>query len=256
MNRTLADYEPIFGTLPSLKLRQISGDLQGATVVHVNSTREGGGVAEILNWMIPLANELGLNTSWEVIEGNPEFFETTKAFHNGLQGSEILLSSKMIAAYEDTVAANADRLRPILEEADFVVIHDPQPALLLELCPNRKGKWIWRCHIDVSRPNRKVWNYLRRKVSAYDASIFSMPDFARRLNHPQFIVAPSIDPLSDKNVDLTDAVRWCESGSVVPANIRAQLLPDETPLSVQFVPAPDFDPETAVEFWRRALGKK
>jgi trehalose synthase len=203
MDRTLADYERIIGSVATSKLRQLSVDLKGAVVVHVNSTREGGGVAEILFWMIPLMNELGLKASWEIIEGNAAFYQTTKAFHNGLQGNEVPLTQTMIKAYEDTLGANADRLRPILKEADFVVIHDPQPAMLLGLCPDRKGKWIWRCHIDASRPNRKVWNYIRSQVMGYDGSVFSMPDFARRLNHPQFIVAPSIDPLSEKNVDLS-----------------------------------------------------
>lgn len=203
MCRTLPEYESIIGPVSTLKLKQVAADLKGARVVHVNSTREGGGVAEILFWMIPLMNELGLEASWEVIEGNPEFFNTTKSFHNGLQGSNMVLTDKMIKAYEDTLAANADRLRPVLEEADFVIIHDPQPAMLHELCPNRKGRWIWRCHIDVSKPNRRVWNYISSKVDAYDASIFSMPDFARKLNHPQFIIAPSIDPLSEKNAELS-----------------------------------------------------
>jgi len=205
MLRKLADYEAIIGPVATSKLRQLARDLKGATVVHVNSTREGGGVAEILAWMIPLMNELGLIASWEVIEGNPEYFKTTKAFHNGLQGKMVGLSQAMIDVYEETVAANAERLRPILEEADFVFIHDPQPAMLLNLCPNRRGKWVWRCHVDVSRPNRKVWHYLRSLVSGFDASIFSMPAFAQRLNHPQFIIAPSIDPLSDKNIDLSDS---------------------------------------------------
>lgn len=205
MVRRLEDYEAIIGTVTTSKLQQLARDLRGASVVHVNSTKQGGGVAEILNWMIPLMNELGLDASWEVIEGNPDFFNTTKAFHNGLQGNEVGFSQHMIDAYEDTLATNADRLRPILEEADFVIIHDPQPAMLLELCPDRKGKWIWRCHIDVSRPNRRVWNYLRRKVSDYDVSIFSMPEFAQRLPHPQFLIAPSIDPLSEKNIELAES---------------------------------------------------
>ena len=203
MTRTLRDYEAIIGPVATSKLRQLSRDLKGARIVHVNSTREGGGVAEILFWMIPLMNELGLEASWEVIEGNPQFFKTTKAFHNGLQGNEVALTDAMIRSYEETVGENADRMRPILEEADFVIIHDPQPAMLHNFCLNRKGKWIWRCHIDVSRPNRRVWNYIRSKVNTYDASIFSMPNFARRLDHPQFIIAPSIDPLSEKNVELS-----------------------------------------------------
>ncbi|MDF1543667.1 MAG: glycosyltransferase [bacterium] len=202
-SRRLVDYEPIIGSVSTSKLKQVAGDLAGMKVVHVNSTREGGGVAEILFWMIPLMRDLGLNASWEVIDGNPAYFNVTKAFHNGLQGNRVSLSDSMKAAYEETLETNAERLRPVLEEADYVIIHDPQPARLLQLCPNRKGKWIWRCHIDVSQPNRQVWNYIRSMVDGYDASIFSMPEFAKTLSHPQFIVAPSIDPLSEKNIPLS-----------------------------------------------------
>ncbi len=200
--KSLADYEEVVAAEPISQLRQLGEQLKGASAVHVNSTRVGGGVAEILNWLTPLMNDLGLNASWETISGNEAFFNATKAFHNGLQGSRFPLPESMIKSYEDTVAENAERLRSTLEEADFVIIHDPQPARLLELCPNRKGKWIWRCHIDVSHPNRQVWNYMRKQVSGYDASIFSMPDFAQPLPHPQFIIAPSIDPLSEKNREL------------------------------------------------------
>ena len=202
-SRRLADYEPIIGLVATSKLRQVASDLAGHKVVHVNSTKEGGGVAEILNWMIPLMKDLGLDASWEVIKGNPGFFDVTKAFHNGLQGKRVLLTDRMIRAYEETLGNNIERLRTKLEEADFVIIHDPQPAKLLDLCPNRKGKWIWRCHIDVSQPDRKVWSYIRSMVNSYDASIFSMPDFARTLDHPQFIVAPSIDPLAVKNTEMS-----------------------------------------------------
>lgn len=203
IDRTLQDYEEIIGPVALSKLRQVARELKGARVVHVNSTREGGGVAEILSWMVPLMQELGLETSWEVIEGNQPFFHVTKAFHNGLQGKSTVLTASMIKAYEDTVSENAERLRPSLEDADFVIIHDPQPAMLHELCPNKRGKWIWRCHIDASGPDRRVWSYLRNKVRNFDASLFSLPDFARPLEHPQFIIAPSIDPLSPKNIDLT-----------------------------------------------------
>jgi trehalose synthase len=204
MRRTLSEYQSIFGPIRTSELKQVAERLKGARIVHVNSTKSGGGVAEILFWMIPLLNELGLEASWEVIDGNPEFFNTTKSFHNALQGNNVALTDRMIESYEKTLEANAERLRPTLEDADFVFIHDPQPAMLHRLCPNRKGKWIWRCHIDISKPNRKVWQYMSSVVDGYDSSIFSMPDFARKLNHPQFIIAPSIDPLSDKNVELSD----------------------------------------------------
>jgi trehalose synthase len=204
MSKTLLDYEPIVGKINISILRQLADNLKGARVVHVNSTRVGGGVAEILDWLIALMNELGLQASWEVITGPPEFYFTTKAFHNALQGNPVTLTNSMINAYEDTNKHTAEQLRATLEDADFVFIHDPQPAALLQHFPNRKGKWIWRCHIDASRPFRRVWKYLRSKVENYDASIFSMSSFAQRLPHPQFIIAPSIDPLSEKNCDLNE----------------------------------------------------
>ncbi len=202
INRTLRDYFTIVGADVLHHLRLLAKDLKGMRVVHVNSTRLGGGVAEILGWMIPLMRELGLDASWEVIEGNPDFFAVTKAFHNGLQGQSVRLTPAMIRDYEETVRMNVERLRPLLEPADYVFIHDPQPAPLLEMCPNRKGRWVWRCHIDASRPHRNVWSYLATKVAGYDASIFSVAEFAQSLPHPQFLIPPSIDPLSEKNRDL------------------------------------------------------
>ena len=204
MNRTLADYEDTVGAESLSQLRELADDLAGAKIVHVNSTREGGGVAEILGWLVPLMRDLGLDASWEVIEGKKSYFTTTKAIHNGLQGMPTAMTEKMIGAYESTIRRNAERLRPILEEADFVIIHDPQPAGLLEYCPGRRGKWIWRCHVVASRPARQVWSFLKSKIIEYDASIFSMPEYAQPLPHAQFIIAPSIDPLSEKNCDLTD----------------------------------------------------
>jgi len=225
VKRTLKDYEPIVGPNVIYQLKQLARDLIGARVVHVNSTRVGGGVAEILNWLVPLSNELGLNASWEVVDGHREYFNVTKAFHNGLQGNNVALTQRMLETYEQTVEKNAERLRPILEEADFVFIHDPQPAHLLDLCGSKKGKWIWRCHIDVSHPDRKVWSYLREKVSGFDASIFSMPDFAQPLPNPQFIIAPSIDPLSEKNCDLAD--------ETITSILMKSSIPQDIPLLTQ-----------------------
>jgi trehalose synthase len=159
-------------------------------------------VAEILEWMVPLMRDVGVDASWEVIHGNSRFFEITKDIHNGLQGKPVDLLKKDWRIYQDVNEENARRLRPVLEEADFVVIHDPQPAFLLKLCPDRKGKWIWRGHIDISRPFRPVWKVLRTFVDRYDASIFSMAEFAQPLPIPQFLVPPSIDPLSEKNREL------------------------------------------------------
>ena len=202
MSGLLEKYVPIVGAEVIDHLRHLAEPLRGSRVVHVNSTREGGGVAEILSWLIPFKQELGLETSWEVIEGGPEFYQCTKSFHNGLQGAPVTIPPGQLAAFETTNRDNAERLRGLLSEADFVFIHDPQPAPLLHFCPEHKGKWVWRCHIDLSRPHRAVWKYLRDWVGSYDASIWSLADFAQPLPHPLYLIAPSIDPLSQKNRDL------------------------------------------------------
>jgi len=202
MSPRLAAYEAIAGTSAVTQLRRLGEKLAGFRVVHVNSTREGGGVAEILEWMVPYMRDVGLDASWEVIRGTPRFFEITKNVHNALQGRAVDVPKKDWRIYQDVNEENAERLRPLLEEADAVIIHDPQPAYLLKLCPDRKGKWVWRAHIDISRPFRPVWKVLRTFVAGYDASIFSMAEFAMPLPHPQFLVPPSIDPLSEKNREL------------------------------------------------------
>lgn len=184
-------------------LRQLAARLTGLKVVHVSSTRQGGGVAEILARLVPLMNELGLETTWEVILGSPEFFAVTKSFHNGLQGFPVNLTPSHFQLYESVVRSNRETVGRSLSEADLVFIHDPQPARLIHEIP-RRGKWIWRCHVDLSRPNRTVWKYLREIVKDYDASIFSLAAFAQQLPHPQYLIPPSIDPLSQKNVELTE----------------------------------------------------
>ncbi|MCX5917788.1 MAG: glycosyltransferase [Deltaproteobacteria bacterium] len=180
-------------------LFRMAEKIQGKKIIHVNSTKLGGGVAEILRSLVPLLQSVGLDAQWEVITGNEEFFSTTKAFHNALQGQEQKIPPAMLQNYLEVNRENAQHLSL---EADFVVIHDPQPAALIE-SRRGKGKWIWRCHIDVSQPQRKVWDFLRQFVVNYDATIFSLPRFAQRLPIPQFLIYPSIDPLSDKNRDLT-----------------------------------------------------
>ena len=202
MKPNLQQYAKVTGETVIDHLLQLAEPLKGLKVVHVNSTRMGGGVAEILNKLVPLMRDLGIDAHWEVIEGDDTFFQCTKSFHNGLQGNVVEIPKSTLKAYEATNEKNAEKLCPILQDADIVFIHDPQPAPLLHLCSNRRGKWVWRCHIDVSRPYRPVWKYLRNFVTDYDASIFSLADFAQLMPHPQYLIAPSIDPLSDKNLEL------------------------------------------------------
>lgn len=205
MHELLEQYAEVAGHDAVDYLCQLAAPLAGARVVHVNSTREGGGVAEILNKMVPLMEAVGLRARWEVISGDDDFYRCTKGFHNALQGEPVVLPDALLRAYEQTNARNAEALREVLEQADFVVIHDPQPAPLITHCPNRRGKWVWRCHIDASHPDRRVWRYLRPWVAPYDASIFSLAEFARALPHPQYLIPPSIDPLGPKNRELPEA---------------------------------------------------
>jgi trehalose synthase len=200
---SIQDYVAVTGADVIDRLYELARPLKGMKVVHVNSTYVGGGVAEILSKLVPLQKDLGLDVQWEVIRGEEGFFQVTKSFHNGLQGISVPLAEPLLRVYEETGAQNAEQLRSLLEEADIVIVHDPQPLPLLRSCPNRKGKWIWRCHIDLSHPYRPVWKYLRDFVTEYDASIFSLADFAQPLPHTQYLMQPSIDPLSEKNMDLT-----------------------------------------------------
>lgn len=198
----LEAYAQVVGEDVINQLRQLADHLRGMKVVHVNSTRLGGGVAEILTKFVPFMQELGLDTSWEVIEGDQEFFKATKGMHNAIQGNRINLSDALLRHYEDVNVQNAEKLRHALNDADFVFIHDPQPAPLIQSFPDRQGKWVWRCHVNASHPYRPLWRFLQPFVHQYDASIFSLPTFAQALPHPEYIIPPSIDPLSEKNVEL------------------------------------------------------
>lgn len=205
MTALLQAYAAVTGEDVIDHLRQLTGALRGMKVVHVNSTRVGGGVAEILYKLVPLMNELGVETRWEIITGGADFFACTKGMHNALQGNPVNIPERLLKVYEETNAHTAEELRPVLEDADVVFIHDPQPAAILKYIPNRTGKWVWRCHIDASRPYRPVWRFLRNFLYGYDASIFSIAAFVQPLPHPQYLIPPSIDPLSEKNIDLDSA---------------------------------------------------
>ncbi|MBN2061600.1 MAG: glycosyltransferase [Deltaproteobacteria bacterium] len=198
----LERYTKIAGRDVVEHLYQLSKPLNGLRLVHINSTRIGGGVAEILHKMVPLMRELGIETHWEVISGDESFYKCTKSFHNAIQGNAITIPRSYLQIYEDTNKKTADSQRDLLENSDLVVIHDPQPAALIRHFTDRKGKWVWRCHIDASRPFRPVWRYLRDFISDYDASVFSLSAFARQLPHPVYLIAPSIDPLHEKNITI------------------------------------------------------
>ena len=199
----LNDYEPIIGKAALDEIRFLAASLRGKTVKMVNSTAVGGGVAEMLNRLVPLLGEVEVPTRWEVITGGNDFFELTKAFHNALHGGEYHLTRE---AKEIFLMYNQQNRQRMNFDEDLVVVHDPQPAALIQARDNTHARWVWRCHIDLSNPNPEVWGFLRPMVERYDAAIFSSPSFARQLSIPEYLFYPCIDPLSEKNRELDDSV--------------------------------------------------
>jgi len=198
----LDDYQSIIGQSNLDSLYFLSQDLKGKSLKMVNSTAVGGGVAEMLNRLVPMLCELEINTHWDVITGGNDFFEVTKAFHNALQGNDYQLTK---SAQEIFLSYNEQNRQRIQFTEDFVVIHDPQPAALIRARQNSSSHWIWRCHIDLSHPNSEVWGFLRPFIAQYDAAIFSSQAFTRQLPIPQYLFYPCIDPLSEKNKELDEA---------------------------------------------------
>ncbi len=182
-----------------LLLQRLARVLGGRSFLHVNSTREGGGVAEILQRMIPILQGLGIDARWETISGDEQFFEMTKKVHNALQGNKETITDTM---WQHHFEINRQNAANIDLDADAVIIHDPQPGPLVEF--KKRGVWIWRCHIDISNPFKDVYKALGRYALKYDAIIFSVSKFARAMNIDEFIIPPSIDPLSEKNMELSD----------------------------------------------------
>lgn len=196
----LAEYEEVVGGDVIQELHILADRVRHRRLQNINSTPVGGGVAEILTRMVPLLRELGVDAAWDVIKGDQAFFNVTKAFHNALHGKPEEITTEMLEVYRQTTEAN---LKEMNITGDVVLVHDPQPAGLIELRRQIGRQWIWRCHIDVSAPDARVWDFLRPHVERYDAAIFSMPSFAQSLPIPQYMVAPSIDPLADKNKELS-----------------------------------------------------
>jgi len=194
----ISDYKGIAPQGDLLLIQKLGERLKEKSFLHVNSTRLGGGVAEILRRMVPILKELGIAVRWEVIEGDDQFFDITKRIHNALQGEPVNISKQMWDHHFDVNKRNSEALDL---NADAVLIHDPQPLPLIEF--KQGGKWIWRCHIDLSKPMENVAARIRSYGEKYDAAIFSVAKFVMSMAIDQFVILPSIDPLSEKNRDLS-----------------------------------------------------
>lgn len=218
----LSDYEPIVGKSTIDELKLLASRLSGKVIQNINSTYSGGGVAEILSRMVPLLFELGVDARWSVIKGENAFFEVTKKLHNALHGKKESITQDDINVFLETSQKNIKELELY---GDIVFVHDPQPVALVERKLELGKKWIWRCHIDISKPNEIAWNFILPWVAQYDAAIFSDPTFSTMLPIRQFFIPPSIDPLSDKNKELPE--------DTIEAVLKRYNIPKDKPLVVQ-----------------------
>lgn len=219
---SVEDYESIIGAETVERIQYKGRHLKHVHVANVNSTGYGGGVAEILSSMTLLMNNLGVDTGWRTIIGRPDFFMITKSMHNALQGGEMDLTDEKKHIYEQVVYENS--IRTHLHHHDIVIIHDPQPLPMVEFY-KRKGPWIWRCHIDLSRPHAELWNYLKGFVEKYDTVVSSIPEYRQELSVPQVHFMPAIDPFSAKNRTLPEAE--------MKKKLEEYKIPTDLPLVVQ-----------------------
>jgi trehalose synthase len=235
------DYAPLIGEEALERILHKSHRLRGLRVLHLSSTFYGGGVAEILSSETLLARSLGIKADWRLIQGSPDFFSVTKKIHNALQGGDINLTELKKEVYEEVIVQNALRLDM---DYDFIVVHDPQPLPLIHhyrrTCP-----WAWRCHVDLTRPNPEVWEYLRGFIDDYDGVVVSLPEYAQAIAPPQFSIMPAIDPFSLKN------------GELSPADIKDRLhhygIPDDLPIVAQISRFDRWkDPEGVIKAFRLA----
>jgi trehalose synthase len=216
------DYGPLVGKETVDRICRKAEKLRGLHVAQVNSTYYGGGVAEILSSLTLLMNTLGIKTGWRVIQGARDFFSITKKMHNALQGGDINLSRRKKEIYERVIEENA--FRNHLENHNLVIVHDPQPLPMIHHY-RKAGPWIWRCHLDLTRPHRELWDYLVRFIEKYDAVVLSLKEYAQKIKTPQVFFMPAIDPFSMTNRKMT--------AKEIQERLDRYKIPTDLPLVVQ-----------------------
>jgi trehalose synthase len=213
--------------------------VRGRRLLHVSGGRFGGGAAEILQALVPMMTDLGVDAAWEITGGDPGFYATTAALRAALTGAGRALTDEALDHYVEMNRVNAKKLAL---DADLVLVHDVQPATLVEH-RTAHGRWVWRCHFDAARPSRRGWAFLRPYINQYDAAVFSLPKFSRRLGIPKYVIAPSIDPLSEKNRELAPRE--------VTNILRAIGVAQDKPFLLQVAPfTPAEDPVGVVDAYR------
>ncbi|MCS5694916.1 glycosyltransferase [Desulfofundulus thermocisternus] len=218
----IMDYQVVAGEQLIEEIYELARRLAGCRVQHINSTLTGGGVAEILKRLVPMMQEAGLEVRWDVIKGDEDFFRVTKTFHNAFHGVPVDVTPPMLDVYRRISRENYDLVDP---RADFIVLHDQQPLGLAEIRPDHPGRWLWYCHIDPVDVSREVWDFLSPWARRCDAAIYHIPAYARNLGHRQYFMPPAIDPLAEKNREVTP--------SEIAAVIERLNIPLDLPLVVQ-----------------------
>ena len=199
--RTLEDYADVVGVDVIGNIHKKARKMLGKKVVHVNSTNQGGGVAEILSSLVPLMNDIGLSAGWRVLHGNPDFFNITKTFHNGLQGEAIRFTKNKERIYIQT---NIDFASYTHLSHDCIIIHDPQPLPMIKFY-KKAQPWVWRCHVDFSQPDKTLWDFLSSFILRYDVMLLSHESYKKKdIPVEQRIIVPAIDPITPKNMDITE----------------------------------------------------
>lgn len=238
--RTLEDYREIIGDEVISSIYKKARKLYGKRIVHINSTYLGGGVARILNSLVPLMNDIGLVADWRILHGTPDFFDTTKKFHNALQGDPINLTDMKKHIY---IQANENFSSFCHIEHDCVIIHDPQPLPLIK-CYKKRQPWIWRCHVDLSKPNKALWDFLKKFILRYDMVIVSNEEY-RQADLPveQRVVYPAIDPLCPTNKEIPNGT--------ISKYLKKFKVPNDRPLITQVSRFDKWkDPEGVIEVFK------
>ncbi len=237
----LEDYRDIVGDDVISTIYKKAGQLFDKHILHINSTYQGGGVAEILSSLIPLMNDTGIDAGWRILHGSSDFFTITKKFHNALQGHKINFTEMKKRLY---LEANRDVSVYTHIDHDCVIIHDPQPLPLIRYY-KKKQPWIWRCHVDLSNPNKEVWEFLKLFILRYDIALISSEDYKRKdLPVDQRVVHPTINPLSPKNKKISD--------KVISKFLKKFNVPQDKPLIAQISRFDRFkDPEGVVEVFKK-----
>ncbi len=222
MRRRLVDYREIVGDLIISNIYRKARKLYGKHILHINSTYQGGGVAEMLQTLVPLMNDIGIDTGWRILHGNPDFFTITKKFHNSLQGEPLNFTRIKKDLYAQ---ANEHFSTYTHINHDCVIIHDPQPLPLINFY-QKNQPWIWRCHIDLSDPQKDLWEFLKSYLIRYDTVIVSNKQYSRSdLPVDHRIIPPAIDPLSPKNMGINDGL--------IPKTLKHFGVPTDKPLITQ-----------------------